>query len=298
MSPEPWYGLGRTQAARGDGAAAAISFRQAIALYPRYGVAHYALAQALNKQGAAGEARRHLAQYERFRFLGPNAGDPELDRVSRLNLSAPNLIRQGADAEAAGRLDESIRLHERALAADPAFAQAHANLIQLHARTGNPAKAEEAYRKAMAINPAFADAHYNFGVLAFGQHRTAEARAAFEETLRVNPYHAEAHASLGYLLESQGREAQARRHYQEAIANDPQYRIAHFHLGRLLTRQGDYRRAAAHLEKTLLPEDDYSPGCHYALGIAYGRAGDRAKAVETDITGQSHETKSQSENRQ
>ena len=274
-----WYGLGRAQGALGDSPSAVDSLRKAVALYPRYGVAHYALAQALNRQGKPEEARRHLTLSERFKIFAPPSGDELMEKLSLLNLSAPGLIRRGTDAEAAGRLDESIRLHERAVEADPGSAQALANLIQLYARTGDAVRAETAYRKAIAANPDFADAHYNLGVLAFGQQRVSEAAAAFQKALRSNPYHAEAHASLGYLLESQGRQPQALEHYRKAVENDPGYRIGLFHLGRALTRLGDYEAAIAHLGKTLSPEDEFTPGCYYALGIAHGRAGHRQEAV-------------------
>ncbi len=274
-----WYGLGRAQAALGDSSTALESLRKAVAFYPRYGVAHYAIAQALNRQGKPEEARRHLALSERFKIFAPSSGDELMEKLSLLNLSAPGLIRRGTDAEAAGRLDESIRLHERAVETDAGSAQALANLIQLYARTGDAVRAETSYRKAIAANPDFADAHYNLGVLAFGQQRLPEAAAAFQKALRSNPYHAEAHASLGYLLESQGRQRQALEHYRKAVENDPGYRIGLFHLGRALTRLGDYAAAIAHLEKTLSPKDEYTPGCYYALGIAHGRAGHRQEAV-------------------
>ncbi|MBI1786328.1 MAG: hypothetical protein HYR60_02100, partial [Acidobacteria bacterium] len=53
-----------------------------------------------------------------------------------------------------------------------------------------------------------------------------------------------------------------------------------FHLGGLLLNQRQYPEAIAHLEQTVSPEDENTPGYWYALGVAYGRSGDRVRAAE------------------
>ena len=41
-----------------------------------------------------------------------------------------------------------------------------------------------------------------------------------------------------------------------------------------------YPEAIEHFQKTLTVEDQSTPGFQYALGAAYGRAGERQRAVE------------------
>ena len=278
-SAAAWYGLGRAQSGKGDAARAAASLRKACELFPQYGSAHYALAQALRQLGQPEEAARHLASYERFKIYVPSAGDPLMAEVQRANISATSFIRQATDLDSQGRVQEALQLHLKAVETDPGSTQAHANLISLYARLNDAGKAEEHYRKAIALSPNQADAHYNYGVLLFGQRKTAEAKAAFQKALAANRYFAEAHNNLGYLLETEGRAADAERHYRQAIENLPSYRLAHFHLGRLLLNRRNYAEAIAELEKTTAPEDNDTPGFLYALGAAYGRSGNHARAA-------------------
>ncbi len=273
-----WYGLGRIQAARGETASAIASLEKATALYPDYGPAHYALALALRKQGRAGDADSHIRSYERHKLNIPPLEDHRLAEVRALNAGATNFIRQGAELEAQGKLDEAIQAHLRALESDPSSEQARANLIQLYARTGNPAEAERQYASVIARNPSHAEAHYNYGVIRFSEKKFADAREAFEKCLKANPQHAGAHNNLGYLLEMEGRAADAVAHYRKAVEFEPNHRLAHFHLGRNLALQRQFGEAIAHLEKTLEPDDEQTPTSLYALGAAMARSGDVAGA--------------------
>ena len=60
---EAHYGLGRTL----EGAAATTEFQRALALFPRYGAAQFALADAYRKGGEAEKAKAALVDYERDR---------------------------------------------------------------------------------------------------------------------------------------------------------------------------------------------------------------------------------------
>ncbi|MEZ5352819.1 MAG: tetratricopeptide repeat protein [Bryobacteraceae bacterium] len=275
-----WYGLGRVEAARGETAKAVESLRKAVKLFPQYGGAHYALAQALRQLGRTAEAQAHLEPYQRFRTWTPNAGDHYLRELGELTISAIQFIRRGSELEAAGQLDGAIEMHRKAAEVDPRSAQAHANLISLYGRAGRAAESEAAYRAAIAIEPGLAEAHYNYGVLLFQQRRLPEARQAFERALVSNPNHAEAHNNIAFILETEGRQAAAIEHYRAAIAAQPGFRLAHFHLGRILTNQRRYDEAIREFESTLEPVDDQTPGFVYAMGAAYGRSGRRAKAIE------------------
>jgi tetratricopeptide (TPR) repeat protein len=153
------------------------------------------------------------------------------------------------------------------------------NLISIYGRLGRLDKAEEHYRAAVRLNPNHAESHYDFGVLLFGLGKHAEAEQAFRRALDIDPFHPEAHNNLAYLFEQQGKLAEAKEHYRKAIENKPDYRLAHFHLGRILVNEKRFREGIEHLLKTLTPEDESTPGYLYALGAAYGRAGDRQNAL-------------------
>ena len=274
-----WYGLGRARAAMPDHTRAVEALDRAVQLFPEYGPAHYSMAQSLRSLNRASEAASHSALAQRHSSRFPDSGDTVLAEVLRLNQSGAELIRQGSQLESEGRLAEAAAMHRRALESDPRSALAHTNLISLYGRLGDDTQAEAAFRAAIGIDPDMADAHYNYGVLLFRQKKTAAARQAFEHALRTNPQHAEAHNNLGYLLEMSGQADEARKHYQLATVHQPNHRLAHFHLARGLTARRQYAEAIGHLEKTIAPEDENTPGFLYALGLAHGRAGDRAKAA-------------------
>jgi superkiller protein 3 len=274
------YGMGRVRATEGHAAGAADWLRKACVLFPTYGAAHFALAQNYRKLGAPDKAKEHLALYEKYKLVAPPSGDTLLAEVRALSVSTTEYLRQSADLEAAGRLEEALALHQKALEADPHMEQAHVNLISLYGRLGKPAEAEKHYHEAVKLKPNLADAHYNYGVLLFGQKKFREAKAAFTRAVEVNPRYAEALHNLGYSLEQEGKLDQAAARYREAIANQPQHRLAHFHLGRILVSRRQYAEAIAHFEKTVTPQDESTPGFLYALGAAYARSGDRTRAVE------------------
>src|SRR5262245_38356470 len=272
------YGLGRIKASGGDHAAAA-HFRKAIELFPEYGAAHYALGLALRDLGQADKAREHFALSQKYRLSRPPLDDPLLKAIAELNALGTDILKRGVMLESAGRIEESIAEHERALEVNPQLTQAHINLIQLYGRTGRFEKAEKHYRDVVAINPNLADSHYNYGVMLAGQERYAEAAQAFYRSLQINQFNAEAHHNYAAMIEREGRLDEAAEHFRKAIENRPDHRLAHFHLGRILVHQNKLAEAIEHFHQTLTPEDEQTPRFTYALGATYVRAGEKQKGI-------------------
>ena len=277
---EALYGMGRIEAARGDIATAAESYRKACELFPAYGAAQYALALAYRKLGKPDMAQPHFSAYEANMTVAPPLQDPLMGAVQALNLGADQHLRRSIDLEQQGKLNEAIQEQDQALAIDPKSVQAHINLISLYGRTGQMEKAEQHFEQAVRLNPNRADAYYDEGVLLFGQGKYPEAEQAFRQALKINPNYAEAHNNLGFLLEKQGRTEDALSEYEACLKSQPDYRLAHYHIATILARQNKYDEAIEHLLKTLTPADDSTPGYLYALAIAYGRKGDRENALK------------------
>jgi len=277
---EAYFGLGRVYSTRGDIKAAVDSYLKACELFPPYGSAHYKLALAYRQLGQSDEAQRHLKIYSENKSLVPPVDDPLRDALRELDLGAVSHLRRGLALEQAGRLEDSIAEHERALQLDPKLVLAHVNLIALYGRTAKIERAEEHYRAAISLNPGqFASAHYYYGVLQLGQGKYAEAEKAFRQAIDVNPYYAEAHHNLGVTLELRGQLAEAAHEYEKALETQPDYRLAHFHLGRILVNERKFEEAIQHFLKTLTPTDESTPTFLYALAATYARAGDRATAL-------------------
>ena len=270
------YWAGRVASAKGQTTDAIEQYRKACQLWPTYGTAHYALAQAVRNTP---EAEPHLAAYQKYKTDGdPQPEDRYLEAVRSLDNSALAHLMKGVDLENAGQVDAAIAEHEAAVAQDPKLAQAHANLIALYARAGHTDRVEQAYRETVALNPNLPQSHYDYGVFLVSRGRLAEAESAFRRALASSPNYAEAHSNLGALLERQGKLDEAAREYQIAIDNKPNFRQAHFQLGRLLLLRHKPADAIAQLTQALTPQDADTPRFMYALAVAYIQSGDIANA--------------------
>lgn len=272
--PVAWFGYAR---ATGD----ASYYEKAVAAFPRYGAALFALAQAYQRAGRAADAQRLMAEYALSKTIVPPLEDPLMDAVEALNRGPERLLREAANLEAQGQLQPAIETELSALALDPKLVEAHVQLIALYGRAGKPAEAEQHYREAVALNPRSAAAHYNFGVFCYGAKRRDEARRAFEAALAIDPSHAEAHNNLGAILEEDGRLDAAAREFQKALDSRPDYSLARFHLGRIYANQSRWRDAIEQLRRAAESDDEGAATYTYALGATEARAGRREQAVAT-----------------
>jgi len=124
------------------------------------------------------------------------------------------------------------------------LAQAHANLVSIFGRLGQPEKARQHYRAAVEVDPNLPEIHYNFGILLLSQRRLNDAAAAFQRALEIKP----------------------------------NYRLARFHLAHLLLQRRQNDEAIYQLEQTLTPEDAQTPRFMYSLAGAYAQSGDLPSA--------------------
>lgn len=278
-NPEAYYGLGRIEIQQGSMDDAALALKKAIEIFPQYGGAHYALAMVYRKMGQPDKAKEHFAAYQKNVTANPPEVDPLRAAVQQLDQTPLRYLERGVALEQAGDLEGSIEAHVKAAQLDPSFEQPHINLIQLYARTGKIAEAEEQYRIAVRLNPHRSDCYYNYGVLMFELGKYAEAEGAFRKAIASNPFYAQAHNNLGFLLQQQGRRNEALAEFREAVKDKPDYRLARFHVGLILANQGDYSGAIEQFRMILEPDDAETPTYLHALATTYARAGDVPNAL-------------------
>jgi len=271
--PAVEFGLGRIAAARGRHDEAVRHFERAIALFPEFGAAYYAAARSYRALGRANEARLALEKHAEFGARWPAVPDPIAESVASLRDDPAALVKRGLAKADRGDLDGAIAANEAALAANPSFGQAHANLISLYARRHDFAKAEAHYTALVALGENLADAHYDYGVLLGMQERWDEAAEAYRRALTLNPLHAEAHNNLGQILERSRQFEGALAEYRRALDSRPALRIARFNAGRMLIALNRPEDAARELQGITEPRDAEAPRYLFALSTAYIRMG-------------------------
>lgn len=175
--------LGRLYLERGDLTAAAEQFRQLLAAQPDNAPARLNLAAGLLHGGDWQGAR---AEYERVLATQDN-GD------AHRNLGHIALRFEADAARALAHYDRALEIGGDSL---PLVDLARGVALRT---LGRPHEAEIAYRRALAADPALAEAWYNLGNLLMDQGQMAEAAAAFRRTVELDPEAELAKRALGII---------------------------------------------------------------------------------------------------
>jgi Flp pilus assembly protein TadD len=136
-----------------------------------------------------------------------------------------------------------------AIALDPGFLAAYANLITIDLRRGDDAGARQAADKFAALAPNSARALYSRGIVALRAGDTATARADFSRLLEKNPAYAPAHYDLALVALRSGRFDVAERELHAALDSSADYPRARFALGIVLLREGRQAEARVAFEQ-------------------------------------------------
>ncbi len=278
--PAAELGLGRIAADEGRHDVAVAHLERAVALFPEWGAAHYALALSYRALGRRDEAQRALDRHTQYGPRWPAVEDPALATVTTLRDDAQTSLERGLRLADAGDLAGAIAAHEAALVRDPSVAQAHANLISLYGHAQNWVKAEEHYRAVVALGSNLGDAHYDYGVLLGLQEKWEPAADAYRQAIAINPRHAHAQHNLGQILERERRFDEAATAYRQAVDSEPTFRMARLNLGRMLLALGRADEAVVELQKLTEPRDAEAPRYLFALATAHVRAGHKDEGIK------------------
>ena len=174
----------------------------------------------------------------------------EFDRAAELlgraaDMEPRNAVFQcdlGSALKAVGRVEESIRAFERALAIEPDHSGALNNLGNAFYVQKRLAQAVECYQRALALEPHNARTHYNLGVTLRAMERLPEAVEAYQRAIALQPDFADAFYNQAHALRMLGRVDEAIKGYQRAVELQPGFAKAHYDLGLALLLRGDYAR--------------------------------------------------------
>jgi predicted CXXCH cytochrome family protein len=194
----------------GDPDQPAIVRATAIAMLPQYPgrAADEAVRRALRDadplvRHAAVAAHEAMPAEQAAAPLAPLLGDPSRAvRIEAARLIAS--VAEGLGAEHKRAYDAAIAEFEAVQRGNLHGPEAWMNLGNLHARRGDIARAEEAYREALRREPAFVPAYVNLADLRRAEQRDDAAEALLRDGLRAAPGAAALHEALGLALVRQG----------------------------------------------------------------------------------------------
>lgn len=273
------FGLGRIAANQGQHEAALTHLQRSVELFPEWGEAHYALAMSYRALNRRAEATTALALHRRFGNTVPVLEDPVLAGAKSVRDDAAASLERGIKLKQAGDVEGAIAAHESAIARNPGYAQAHANLISLYTQVRNWAQVEEHYQAVVSLGFGLADANLDYGHAQELQGRWPQAEAAYRRAIGINPEHTSAHIRLGRELERQKNFEAAAAEFRLAVASRPTDRVARYDLGRMLMALGQPREAVSEFERTLEPRDETTPHCLLGLAVALALAGQPQEAA-------------------
>jgi len=222
---------------------------------------HSTAAATLHDQAIAREIveRFHigLAALETHRWSDAQA---EFTRILDLHPAEPQGSTAAYDLGIAlaqsGRFDEAAQSFERAIALDPGFLAAMANLIAVDVSRGDLAGARRVADRFVARAPDSARALYARGLVALQTGDLATARSDFSTLLHNDPQYAVAHYDLGIIEAREGHYDESQRELQTALDFAPGYARARFALGTVLLHQGDRAGARASFERAAADASD------------------------------------------
>ena len=173
-----------------------------------------------------------------------------------------NLLGQALDR--LGESTEAVKCFDRAIAAEPNFADAHGNRASILADADLPEEALKSFAKALSLNPNSPTDLVNRGALLQKLHRHAQALADYEKALALVPEAPSIVMSKANALIMLGRFAEAETLVDAVLAKVPKNPLVVMHKGLAAEYQGRFAEARTLLESAVAL-DPRDPTASYAL---------------------------------
>jgi Tfp pilus assembly protein PilF len=221
----------------------------------------------------------------------PLLADPPLSGQSGIDSSvAQTELSRGVAYYEEGKIAEAKEHFQKAIAAAPKLADAHAYLGICNEQLGDKLGAEDAYKQALSLDPKLGDAAQNLGAMLLEDPaRLDEAITVLADAAKVSPGHVGVLTNLAYAYARKKDLASAGPAFQAALAkaDSPELRLAY---AELLLAAGKDAEAAEQLKKALAAAKDDVPmlaslGRLLGEAKAYGdcvAAWDRALKLKAD----------------
>ena len=190
------------------------------------------------------------------------------------NLDALNLL--GVVLLDLGRADEGMGLLSKAIALDPDFPDAHANLARGLNGLGKTEDALAAAERACALDPGLGDGWLQRGLALLTLGRAREALGALREALVAFPDAVELHAAMGRAAQQAGDHPAAATSWRAVLGMQPNRREALINLGAALGNLKQLDEAVV-LHRRAVDQAPEDRAAKYALAVTLHR---RMEAME------------------
>jgi TolB-like protein len=207
-----------------------------------------------------------------------------------LYLKAGYYVRQvdAGNGDPAHAIPQAIALYQEAIAKDPGFALAYAQMSFAHSWAhwfsvdDSPERvqlAEEAARNAVALNPQLGEAHLALGFVAYwGRRDYATAMTEFEFARKTLPNEAEVNIAIGSIHRRRGEWEAAVKEFARAATLDPRNPNIPESIAYSLAPSRRYGEALGYLGRALAVQPDYW-GAHCGMAAFHAlNSGDAAQA--------------------
>ncbi|BDC51018.1 hypothetical protein F183_A33340 [Bryobacterales bacterium F-183] len=205
--------------------------------YPRYGAAHYSLAEAYRNTGQAQRAVSHLAAFEMAPNSEPEFEDPIVDSVKNRSRSHKSLSDRARKVANSGDFTEAAKLLEEAVLEDPNYISAYADLITCYGMMRDREAAIKAYERGTAVRP-LAVLENSVGLLFKNTNDPVKAKAHFLKAIQLDPNHYTSYENLGHMAFANASLNEAMAHYQKAASISPYSYVSWVMIGTIHLRQG------------------------------------------------------------
>jgi Tfp pilus assembly protein PilF len=208
----------------------------------------------------AGNPRQAVAAFEQALKRAPDSSVALVDLAGALTQSGQNaraieVLKQGLAVGLSdpllwyqlGLASHDSAAFAKAVALDPDMAEAHNELGELLAGTGDLRKAESEFREALRIEPDMPTAQSNLAHALAARGNLPEAAWYFERAVRRAPKNADVRVNFAATLTALNRPDDALRQIRAALKLRPDFGLAHLNAAGILAARGDAASAKAHL---------------------------------------------------
>jgi len=147
------------------------------------------------------------------------------------------------------RQDEAVPLLEKYLEKVPDDPRAWVGLGVGYEDEKRFPDAQKAFERALQADPKYADAEYQLGILISLNGNSAQAMEHFERAIQINPNHALALAKVGNLYLQSGQFEKAREALLKAESLDPNNRETEYGLAQAYGKLGNHEEAKIHMDR-------------------------------------------------